>query len=41
MLALSISGFEFLLIFWLDSGAECSAMIYLFEKDPFKDFGKK
>lgn len=41
MLALSISRFEFIVIFLLVSGVEHSAMVHLFEKESLKNFGKK
>lgn len=41
MLALSISRFEFVVIFSLDSSVEHSVMIHLFEKESLKNFGRK
>lgn len=41
MLALFISRSEFIVIFSLDSSVEPSVMIHRFEKESFKNFGRK
>lgn len=41
MLALFISRSEFIVIFSLDSSVEHSVMIHRFEKESFKNFGRK